>query len=140
MAPYPGSDADYFKDKARRDLLTLLEGVRGKKNLVVSQDLAGPVGLFVKFSLLQEYGVDRVFLLENANVDSSQRNVVFLVHAEKTRQVRTVAGMSFSAYHRLVVFLLCARLHEWRGPGTAHGTNSRLRRCIPSLRSQSKDP
>lgn len=27
MAPYPGSDADYFKDKARRDLLTLLEGV-----------------------------------------------------------------------------------------------------------------
>jgi hypothetical protein len=60
----------------------------------VSQDLAGPIGLFVKFSTLQEYGVDRVFLLENANVDSSQRNVVFLVHAEKSRQVRTVAGMS----------------------------------------------
>ncbi|PWY71739.1 vacuolar sorting protein [Aspergillus heteromorphus CBS 117.55] len=91
MAPYPGSDADYFRDKARRDFLNLLEGVRGKKNLVVSQDLAGPVGLFVKFSLLQEYGVDRVFLLENGNVDSSQRNVVFLVHAEKIRQVRAVA-------------------------------------------------
>ncbi|RAL13796.1 Sec1 family protein [Aspergillus homomorphus CBS 101889] len=91
MAPYPGSDADYFKDKARRDLLTLLEGVRGKKNLIVSQDLAGPVGLFVKFSLLQEYGVDRVFLLENGNVDSSQRNVVFLAHAEKLPQVRAVA-------------------------------------------------
>lgn len=70
--------------------------VRGKKNLVISQDLAGPVGLFVKFSLLQEYGVDRVFLLENANVDSSQRNVIFLVHAEKTRQVRAVAGMLVS--------------------------------------------
>ncbi|KAK1140064.1 Vacuolar protein-sorting-associated protein 33 [Aspergillus melleus] len=92
MAPYPGSDADFLRDKARRDLLNLLEGVRGKKNLVISQDLAGPVGLFVKFSLLQEYGVDRVFLLENANVDSSQRNVIFLVHAEKTRQVRAVAG------------------------------------------------
>ncbi|PYH94177.1 vacuolar sorting protein [Aspergillus ellipticus CBS 707.79] len=91
MAPYPGSDADYFRDKARRDLLNLLEGVRGKKNLAVSQDLAGPVGLFVKFSLLQEYGVDRVFLLENGNVDSSQRNVVFLAHAEKIRQVRAVA-------------------------------------------------
>ncbi|RHZ56049.1 hypothetical protein CDV55_105427 [Aspergillus turcosus] len=91
MAPYPGSDADYIKDKARRDLLTLLEGVRGKKNLVISQNLAGPVGVFVKFSQLQEYGVDRVFLLENANVDSSQRNVVFLVHAEKIRQVRTAA-------------------------------------------------
>ncbi|EAW14353.1 Sec1 family protein [Aspergillus clavatus NRRL 1] len=91
MAPYPGSDADYLKDKARRELLTLLEGVRGKKNLVIGQDLAGPVGLFVKFSQLQEYGVDRVFLLENANVDSSQRNIVFLVHAEKIRQVRTAA-------------------------------------------------
>ncbi|KAL2793986.1 Sec1-like protein [Aspergillus keveii] len=91
MAPFPGSDADYFKDKARRDLLNLLEGVRGKKNLVISQGLAGPIGLFVKFSQLQEYGVDRVFLLENGNVDSSQRNVVFLAYAEKIRQVRAVA-------------------------------------------------
>jgi hypothetical protein len=60
--------------------------------LVISKDLAGPVGLFVKFSVLQEYGVDRVFLLENANVDGSQRSVVFLVHAEKVNQVATVAG------------------------------------------------
>lgn len=71
--------------------------VRGKKNLIVSQDLAGPVGLFVKFSLLQEYGVDRVFLLENGNVDSSQRNVVFLANAEKLAQVRAVAGTSISS-------------------------------------------
>ena len=28
MAPLLRSDADYFRDKARRDLLTLLEGVR----------------------------------------------------------------------------------------------------------------
>lgn len=74
------------------ELFWLLQ-VRGKKNLVIGQDLAGPVGLFVKFSLLQEYGVDRVFLLENANVDSTQRNVVFLVHGENVNHVRTVAGM-----------------------------------------------
>ncbi|KAL4926005.1 Sec1 family protein [Aspergillus undulatus] len=91
MAPFLGSDADYSKDKARRDLMNLLEGVRGKKNLVISQGLAGPLGLFVKFSQLQEYGVDRVFLLENGNVDSSQRNVVFIAYAEKIRQVRAVA-------------------------------------------------
>jgi hypothetical protein len=52
------------------------------------------VGLFVKFSVLQEYGVDRVFLLENANIDSSQRNVVFLVRGELSRHVRIVAGMT----------------------------------------------
>ncbi|KAK2855707.1 hypothetical protein FQN49_004924 [Arthroderma sp. PD_2] len=91
MAPHPGSEAEYIKEKARRDLLNLLEGVRGKKNLVVSKDLAGPVGLFVKFSVLQEYGVDRVFLLENENVDSSQRNVVFLIHAEKPSHVQSAA-------------------------------------------------
>lgn len=27
MAPNPASDADYLRDKARRDLLALLEGV-----------------------------------------------------------------------------------------------------------------
>ncbi|KAJ5149564.1 hypothetical protein N7448_001142 [Penicillium atrosanguineum] len=89
MAPL--GDADHCRDKARKDLVALLEGARGKKNLVISQELAGPVGLFVKFSVLQEYGVDRVFLLENANIDSSQRNVVFLVRGEKAQHVRTVA-------------------------------------------------
>lgn len=56
------------------------------------------MGLFVKFSVLQEYGVDRVFLLENANIDSSQRNVVFLVRGEKARHVRVVAGMTLSLF------------------------------------------
>ena len=69
---------------------------RGKKNLVISQELAGPVGLFVKFSELQQYGVDRVFLLENANIDSSQRNIVFLVRGEKAHHVRIVAGKAVS--------------------------------------------
>ncbi|KAI1936989.1 Vacuolar protein-sorting-associated protein 33 [Ophidiomyces ophidiicola] len=92
MAPHPGLEADYIKEKSQEELLSLLEGVRGKKNLVISKELAGPLGLFVKFSALQEYGVDRVFLLENENVDSSQRNIVFLVHAEKPKHVSTVAA------------------------------------------------
>jgi hypothetical protein len=55
--------------------------------------LAGTIGLFVKFSTLQEYGVDKVFFLENHNVDASQRNVVFLVRGENAKKARTVAGM-----------------------------------------------
>ena len=66
--------------------------VRGKKNLVIERSLAGTVGLFVKFSTLQEYGVDRLFFLENHNVDQSQRNIVFLVRGENAKTVRTVAG------------------------------------------------
>ncbi|KAK2757077.1 hypothetical protein FQN54_005046 [Arachnomyces sp. PD_36] len=91
MAPNPSLEAEYLKDKARRDLLNLLEGVRGKKNLVVSKDLLGPISLFVKFSVLQDYGVDKVFLLENKNVDSNQRNVIFLIHSEKAEEVQSAA-------------------------------------------------
>lgn len=62
--------------------------------MVIERSLAGTVGLFVKFSTLQEYGVDRLFFLENHNVDQSQRNVVFLIRGENAKIVRTVAGMS----------------------------------------------
>ncbi|KAK4897808.1 Vacuolar protein-sorting-associated protein 33 [Elasticomyces elasticus] len=78
-------------DKSRRDVLLLLEAVRGKKNLVIEKSLASIIGLFVKFSTLQEYGVDKLFFLENHNVDSSQRNIVFLARGENARVVRTVA-------------------------------------------------
>lgn len=68
--------------------------VRGKKNLVIEKSLAGPIGVFVKFSTLQEYGVDKVFFLENDNVDTSQRNVIFLARGEKATQPMAIAGTS----------------------------------------------
>jgi hypothetical protein len=54
--------------------------------------LAGPIGLFVKFSTLQDYGVDKVFFLENGNADVSQRNVVFLARGDSAKQVQSIAG------------------------------------------------
>jgi vacuolar protein sorting-associated protein 33A len=62
---------------------------------VIGRGLTGPIGLIVKFSTLQEYGVDKVFVLENGNTDSSQRNIVYLVHGEKAVHVQAVAGMYF---------------------------------------------
>jgi hypothetical protein len=59
---------------------------------VLAKSLAGPPGLFVKFSTLQEYGVDRVFYLENDNVDSSQKNIFFLARGDDKRSVASVAG------------------------------------------------
>ena len=61
--------------------------------MVLEKALAGPLNLLVKFSTLQEYGVDKPFFLENDNVDASQRNVVFLVRGEKAKTVVRVAGM-----------------------------------------------
>ena len=61
---------------------------------MLEKALAGPLNLLVKFSTLQEYGVDKPFFLENDNVDSSQRNVVFLVRGEKAKTIMAVASMS----------------------------------------------
>lgn len=68
--------------------------VRGKKNLVLSKSLTGPLGLLVGFATLKDYGVDKVFELERDNTDSSQRNIVYLVHGEKAGPVQAVAGES----------------------------------------------
>lgn len=74
--------------------------MRGKKNLVISKSLTGPIGLFVRFSTLQEYGVDKVFVLENGNTDSSQRNIVYLIQGEKAAHVQATAGVYSSFYFR----------------------------------------
>ena len=61
---------------------------------MLSKALTGPLGLFVGFGTLKDYGVDKVFELENDNTDSSQRNIVYLVHGEKAGPVQAVAGKS----------------------------------------------
>lgn len=72
--------------------MNLLEGVRGEKNIVLEKSLTGPIGLVVKFSTLQEYGVQKVFLLENGNIDSSQKNVIFIVRGEELTNIQAIAG------------------------------------------------
>lgn len=115
-APHVGLDTNQIKEKARKDLLYLLEGVskaythlkprptahticlqvRGKKNLVLEESLAGPIGIFVKFPTLQEYGVDKIFFLENGNANTSQQNIVFIARGESARHAQSIAGMVYS--------------------------------------------
>ncbi|KAI0974228.1 Sec1-like protein [Xylaria arbuscula] len=91
MAPHAGFDTEHIRDKARTDFLNLLEGVRGKKNLVIERSLAGPVGVIVKVSTLHDYGVDKFFFLENDNADTSQRNVIFVARGECARHAQAIA-------------------------------------------------
>ncbi|KAK7459085.1 Sec1 family protein [Colletotrichum acutatum] len=92
MAPRAGFNTDQIKDKARKDLLYLLEAVRGKKNLILERSLAGPISTIVKVATLQEYGVDKFFFLENKNADTSQRNVIFIARGECARHASAIAG------------------------------------------------
>ncbi|PTB65335.1 Sec1-like protein [Trichoderma citrinoviride] len=92
MAPRAEFSTEQVRGKARKDLLYLLEGVRGKKNLVFDRSLVGPIGTIVKVATLQEYGVDKFFILENNNVDASQRNVVFVARGECGRHAEAIAA------------------------------------------------
>ena len=55
------------------------------------------MSILVKFSVLQEHGIDKVFFLENDNVDASQKNVVFVARGEKASAAIAIAGMSTQA-------------------------------------------
>ncbi|KYK58280.1 hypothetical protein DCS_05293 [Drechmeria coniospora] len=92
MAPRTEFSVEEVRSKARKDLLYLLEGVRGKKNIVFDSSLVGPVGTVVKVQTLQEYGVDKFFILENNNVDTSQHNVVFVARGECGRHAEAIAN------------------------------------------------
>lgn len=71
---------------------------------MLEKALAGILNLLVKFSTLQEYGVDRVFYLEQGNVGGGQRNVVFLARSERAEGVMRVAGMLYALFILLSCF------------------------------------
>jgi hypothetical protein len=79
---------------------------------VIEQSLAGPLGLFVKFSTLQDYGVDKVFFLENGNADVSQRNVVFIARGESARHAQSIAGMFRILQNRSSTSYILHGLHK----------------------------
>jgi len=97
---------------------------------VIEKSIAGPLGSCVKFSTLQEYGVDRVFFLENDNVDSSQRNIVFLARGEKSSVVLNIAGMSLSNYFCLDICFHYSALLAIHTISHIIGTKSRLCRAF----------
>jgi hypothetical protein len=72
---------------------------------VIEKSLAGPIGIFIKFSTLQDYGVDKVFFLENGNADSSQRNVVFIARGESGKHAKSIAGMYILAHLSRYTFI-----------------------------------
>ncbi len=80
---------------------------------MLEKALAGPLNLLIKFSTLQEYGVDKPFFLENGNVDFSQRNIVFLVRGEKAKTVIAVAGKLMSKHLSLgLVFVSSLEIRD----------------------------
>ena len=66
---------------------------------MLEKSLAGPLGLIVKVSTLQEYGVDKFFFLENDNADTSQHNVIFIARGECARHAHAIARKIYPPRH-----------------------------------------
>lgn len=79
--------------------------MRGKKNIVFDRSLVGPIGVLVKVATLQEYGVDKFFILENNNVDTSQHNIIFIARGECGRHAKAIAGMTAFPVTALTIYL-----------------------------------
>lgn len=60
--------------------------------MVIETSLADSFSLFVQASTLRDYGVDKFFMLENNNADTSQRNVVFIARGDSQRNAQVIAG------------------------------------------------
>ncbi|KAG4302222.1 hypothetical protein PCK1_001494 [Pneumocystis canis] len=65
-----GIDIEQIKQNNIKAFFLALDSVCGKKILILDRQLSGAISLLAKFSVLQEHGVDKVFLLSE-NIPSS---------------------------------------------------------------------
>jgi len=85
-------DAESIKSNALKDLLDVIDSVRGKKALVIDPSLTGPLGLIAKFSLLRDHGVDKVFHLDPNPLSTPQDKIIYLVRPQQ-RNAELLVGI-----------------------------------------------
>ncbi|KAK0073869.1 hypothetical protein PV325_009092 [Microctonus aethiopoides] len=69
-----------LQEHSRKQLLCLIEKCDGPKAIVWDQSLAGPVGLIAKYSLLEKYGVVKMYPLVGGQLPPTNvSNIIFIV-------------------------------------------------------------
>jgi hypothetical protein len=86
-----GINIESIKANALKDLLDVVDSVRGKKALVLDPSLTGPLGLVVKFSLLRDHGIDKVFHLEPSPLAVPQDKIIYLCRPQQ-RNAQMILG------------------------------------------------
>lgn len=92
-----GIDIDSIKTTTLRNLLDVVDSVRGKKALVLDQSLTGPLGLIVKFSVLRDHGIDKVYHLEPNPLSVTHDKIIYLCRPQQ-RNVEMILGTSLSVF------------------------------------------
>jgi len=80
MAPHKSSnlDPESLKGTILKHVLDVVDSVRGKKALVLDPSLTGPLGLVIKFSVLRDHGIDKVYHLEQGPLTVTHDKVIYL--------------------------------------------------------------
>ncbi|TPX46403.1 hypothetical protein SeMB42_g01870 [Synchytrium endobioticum] len=65
-------------EHAKKELIDVLDSVRGRKALVLDPSLSGPLSLVAEFSLLTEHGVDKIYHLQPGRVDTEARSIIYI--------------------------------------------------------------
>nr|KAJ3420408.1 hypothetical protein HK105_005705 [Polyrhizophydium stewartii] len=74
-----------LREVSRRELIHVIDSVRGRKTLVIDPSLASPLSLVAEFAVLkvgnpglQEHGVDRIFTLNGTPIDADVKSLVYI--------------------------------------------------------------
>ncbi|KAJ3333130.1 hypothetical protein HDU76_011207 [Blyttiomyces sp. JEL0837] len=81
-----------LRDHARKELVDLLDSVRGKKGLVIDQSLSGPLSLIAEYSLLKEHGVEKIFHLGQDRPEIESKSLIYICRPK-------IACVKFIASH-----------------------------------------
>ncbi|TPX34829.1 hypothetical protein SmJEL517_g02554 [Synchytrium microbalum] len=73
-----GSIRPAIIEYAKRELIDVLDSVRGKKALVLDPTLSGPLSLVAEFSLLTEHGVEKIYHLQGGRLDTESKSVIYI--------------------------------------------------------------
>jgi len=72
---------DALREYARKELVDLLNEMRGGKVLVLDRQFAAALGLFAEIQLLKDHGVEKLYYLEG-EFEVTCQNVIFMVRPQ----------------------------------------------------------
>lgn len=73
-----------LREQGRKELIDVLDSVRGKKGLVIDPKFSGPLGLVAEVALLREHGVEKIYHLTPGRLDTECTNLIYLVRPKYT--------------------------------------------------------
>jgi vacuolar protein sorting-associated protein 33A len=71
-------DLRVFREHARKELVDVLDSIRGPKALVLDPKLSGPLGLVAEVGLLREHYVEKIYHLLPGRLDTECVNIIYM--------------------------------------------------------------